>query len=129
MSTLHLLLVAPDFERRRALEDQLRLSGNVAAPAMDPADAAQALAVPGLDWLVLDLALPVLDLPGLQRAINPAGPNQPESLAAAERRHIALTLRYTGGNRRQAAQLLGIARSTLLAKLRRYGLEDIGSQS
>jgi DNA-binding protein Fis len=31
-------------------------------------------------------------------------------------------LDHTGGNRRQAAILLGIARSTLLAKIRRYGL-------
>ena len=49
---------------------------------------------------------------------------EPDSLDAAERRHIALTLRYTGGNRRRAAQLLGISRSTLLHKVRKYGLEE-----
>lgn len=43
-------------------------------------------------------------------------------LDAAEKEHIALTLRHTRGNKRQAAHLLGIARSTLLAKVRKYGL-------
>jgi DNA-binding NtrC family response regulator len=47
----------------------------------------------------------------------------PESLDAAEARHIRAVLRFTGGNRRQAALWLGIARSTLLAKIRRHGLE------
>lgn len=46
----------------------------------------------------------------------------PESLEAAEARHIAAMLRHTGGNRRQAALGLGVARSTLLAKIRKYGL-------
>ncbi|MCA9722032.1 MAG: hypothetical protein KC489_06460 [Gemmatimonadetes bacterium] len=46
----------------------------------------------------------------------------PESLAGAEARHLEAVLAFTGGNRRQAALLLGIARSTLLAKLRRHGL-------
>lgn len=46
----------------------------------------------------------------------------PESLEAAESRHIAAMLRHTGGNRRQAALMLGVARSTLLAKIRKYGL-------
>lgn len=46
----------------------------------------------------------------------------PESLEAAESRHIAAVLQFTGGNRRQAALLLGVARSTLLAKIRKYRL-------
>ena len=46
----------------------------------------------------------------------------PESLEAAEARHLAAVLTFTGGNRRQAALLLGVARSTLLAKIRKYGL-------
>ncbi|HVX89662.1 MAG TPA: helix-turn-helix domain-containing protein [Gemmatimonadales bacterium] len=40
----------------------------------------------------------------------------------AERTHIAAALRHTRGNKRQAAHMLGIARSTLLAKVRKYGL-------
>ena len=31
-------------------------------------------------------------------------------------------LKHTGGNKRQAAHLLGISRSTLLHKVRKYGL-------
>jgi DNA-binding NtrC family response regulator len=46
----------------------------------------------------------------------------PESLEAAEARHLAAVLAFTRGNRRQAALLLGVARSTLLAKIRKYGL-------
>lgn len=47
----------------------------------------------------------------------------PESLSAAERRHLQAMLAFTRGNRREAAAMLGIARSTLLAKLRRHGLD------
>lgn len=50
----------------------------------------------------------------------------PGTLEAAERRHISAMLRHTHGNKRQAAHLLGIARSTLLSKVRRYGLDGIG---
>lgn len=50
----------------------------------------------------------------------------PGTLEAAERRHIAATLRHTHGNKRRAAHVLGIARSTLLAKVRKYGLDAIG---
>lgn len=46
----------------------------------------------------------------------------PAPLEDAERRHIAITLQHTRGNKRQAAHLLGIARSTLLAKVRKYAL-------
>ena len=53
----------------------------------------------------------------------PPTPNDaPAPLDDAERHHIAATLRHTRGNKRQAAHLLGIARSTLLAKVRKYGL-------
>jgi DNA-binding NtrC family response regulator len=45
---------------------------------------------------------------------------EPLSLDAAEARHIAAVLRFTGGNKRQSALLLGVARSTLLSKIRRY---------
>jgi Transcriptional regulator containing PAS, AAA-type ATPase, and DNA-binding domains len=63
-----------------------------------------------------------LDLSRLREALAPAGPVAPDSLEAAERRHIALMLKHTGGNKRQAAHLLGISRSTLLHKVRKYGL-------
>jgi len=45
-----------------------------------------------------------------------------ESLDSAEAAHIARVLARCGGNRRQTALSLGIARSTLLAKIRKYQL-------
>jgi DNA-binding NtrC family response regulator len=44
------------------------------------------------------------------------------SLADIERDHIARVLETTGWNRSSAAQVLGIDRRTLFAKIRRYGL-------
>jgi DNA-binding NtrC family response regulator len=44
------------------------------------------------------------------------------TIADAERRAIVDALHATGGNKLRAAQLLGIARSTLLEKVRRFGL-------
>jgi DNA-binding NtrC family response regulator len=41
------------------------------------------------------------------------------TLEEAERRAIAAALQATAGNRVRAAELLGIARSTLLEKLKR----------
>lgn len=45
---------------------------------------------------------------------------QPQLLDEVERQHILATLQSTGGNKSQAAQLLGIERSTLDRKLKRY---------
>jgi DNA-binding NtrC family response regulator len=125
MPPLHCLIVSDSPERRRMLEDSLRSTGQVIVPAGGPREIAEGLATPGLDYLVVDLTLPLLDVPALQRALNPASPHPPDTLESAERRHIALTLAFTRGNRRQAARLLGIARSTMLAKLRKYGLENV----
>jgi two-component system response regulator HydG len=51
--------------------------------------------------------------------LSPAAPAGPLTLAEAEQRTIAAALRATEGNKVRAAQLLGIARSTLLEKLKR----------
>ncbi len=47
------------------------------------------------------------------------------SLEAMERQLIGTTLRYTGGNIRESAHLLGIDRSTLYEKIRKYGIPRI----
>jgi polyisoprenoid-binding protein YceI/CheY-like chemotaxis protein len=122
MIPLHLLVLERDPTRCEELVGLLRGAGHQAAAAPDAPAAALAIGVPGFDTLVLDLAFPDLDLGLLRQAVAPADLAEPESLAAAERRHIALTLRHTGGNRRRAAMLLGISRSTLLNKVRKYGL-------
>ncbi len=48
----------------------------------------------------------------------------PSSLSDIERRHIRATLHHTGWNKSRAAGILGIERSTLDRKIRRYNLAD-----
>jgi transcriptional regulator with GAF, ATPase, and Fis domain len=48
----------------------------------------------------------------------------PTSLAEIERRHILATLTATGWNKSQSASILGIERSTLDRKIRRYELTE-----
>ncbi len=122
MTSLHLLVLQRDPVRREELLGMLRGSGHHASAAPDAPTAAMAIGVPGFDVLVLDLGFPDLDVGVLRQALVPAESPEPDTLAAAERRHIALTLRHTAGNKRQAAALLGISRSTLLNKVRKYGL-------
>ncbi len=43
-----------------------------------------------------------------------------QSLEELEKRHILEVLRQTGGNKKKAADILGVDRSTLYAKLKRY---------
>lgn len=122
----HVLVLDHDDDRRQRVVALLREAGQPVSVAADPRQACEALSAPGFDLLVLDLALPGLDGAALRQAIDPGEPPAPESLEAVERRHIALVLRHTGGNRRRAALLLGISRSTLLHKVRRYGLDGGG---
>lgn len=46
-----------------------------------------------------------------------------EVVGEAERRHLQLTLQKTGGNKTEAAKLLGIAVRSLYYKLEKYGLQ------
>jgi transcriptional regulator with GAF, ATPase, and Fis domain len=50
-------------------------------------------------------------------------PFEPMSLEEWEKRHILATLRHTDWNKSQAANILGIERSTLDRKIRAYGLQ------
>jgi DNA-binding NtrC family response regulator len=123
MKAPHVLLLDPDPLRRDHLAQALRTAGCTVVTAEDGPRAGAALAVPGIDMVVLDLGLADLDSAALRQALAPAADIAPDSLEAAERRHLAAMLRHTRGNKRRAAQLLGIARSTLLAKVRKYGLD------
>ncbi len=132
MQTSHILVLDPDQARRDSLAQVLKAAGHTPVALGDPAEAARALTTPGLDHAVVALATPGLDQTHLREAIAPSEPVQPEPLDDVERRHIARTLAYTRGNKRRAAHLLGIARSTLLAKVRKYGLNggtDSGPES
>jgi two-component system response regulator RegA len=64
---------------------------------------------PGLAALIQEPS----GVPRAPRAVRP-------SLASIEREYISQTLRETGGNISAAARLLGIRRSTLQRKLRKY---------
>lgn len=69
---------------------------------------------------VVHLGLPTLDAP---TRVDAAAPLPVMTLDAAEKGAIQRALEAARGNRSQTARQLGIARSTLLEKLRKYGLE------
>ena len=52
---------------------------------------------------------------------------EPMSLADVERRHVLATLQATGWNKSRTASILGIERSTLDRKIRRYELSERAS--
>jgi DNA-binding NtrC family response regulator len=122
------LVVDRDAARAEALAQCLRAAGH--APTVEPEGEVAAAALttapgdpaPDYDLVAVHLALPGLDLALLRAALSAGGATPPDSLAAAERRHIARVLEHTGGNRRRAAMALGISRSTLLNKIRKYGI-------
>jgi len=122
MKPLHFLVLARDPARREQLVALLRQADHQAQAVPDGESAAEGIGSGGFDGLVLDLRLPDLDVAGLRRALSPTTAAVPDSLEVAERRHLALVLRHTAGNKRQAAHLLGISRSTLVNKVRKYGL-------
>lgn len=122
MKPLQLLAALPGATR----EDLARLLPDLKRSALmvGSAEAAAEALSPGISLLLLDLSLPDLDLAALRRSLSPRL-EEPDSLDAAERRHIALVLRHTAGNKRKAAHILGISRSTLLNKVRKYRLEAV----
>lgn len=122
MKPLHVLVLNRNPERLDELVALLQGGDHRVDVAPDEASAVESLGGTGLDALVLDLRMPGLDLPALRSAILSPDTGEPESLDSAERRHLALVLRHTGGNKRKAAHILGISRSTLLNKVRKYGL-------
>lgn len=124
MAPIHVLVLDHDAGRRVTVVGLLRGAGHHAVAAPDAPAAAEAIALPGFDMMLVDLSWPDLDLVRLRGALAPERPAEPDSLEQAERRAIALALRHTKGNRRRAALLLGISRSTLLNKVRKYGLDD-----
>ena len=123
MKPLRILVAHRDPLLRDELARLLRQGHHTTLEAGDAAEVAQLLNS-DVEAMVLDLGLPELDMAVLRQALSPAATPEPDTLDAAERRHLALVLRHTGGNKRKAALLLGISRSTLLNKVRKYRLEE-----
>jgi DNA-binding NtrC family response regulator len=122
MKPARILVLDGSNQRREALSALLRTADHYIVQASEALSALVELES-GVDLLLLDLSLPELDQYALRQAILPSDPIDPDSLAAAERRHLAMVLRHTSWNKRKAAQLLGISRSTLLNKVRKYDLQ------
>jgi len=69
----------------------------------------------------LDFAEPEEE--GTVRARNAAADGPNGSLDQMEKEHIIKVLRETGGNKKRAAEILGIERRTLYNKAKRLGID------
>jgi transcriptional regulator with GAF, ATPase, and Fis domain len=63
--------------------------------------------------------------PEISSGVGPAGASSDptQSLADIEREHVIRVMGHTGGNKKEAASILGIDRSTLYSKLKQYDIE------
>lgn len=124
MAGKQILIVAPEDAGTASLAELLRLGGHQVAVVPSNGAAAARVTRDGVDLVVVDLRTADASPVALAAALAP--PSVPDAapppLEAVERDHILAMLRYTRGNKRRAAQLLGIARSTLIQKVRRYEL-------
>jgi DNA-binding NtrC family response regulator len=120
---LNVLIASERESLTRILAESLRAQGCRPIVQETAGGASDLLGTGTADVLVLDTTLPGPHWNDIRTAIAGDRSGPPEPLDSIERRHIAATLRFTRGNRRNAAQILGIARSTLLAKIRKYGLD------
>jgi len=66
----------------------------------------------------------VHDLPPFLTGFQSSYDIRPQSLEEMERAHIAKVLQTVGGHRDKAASILGITRSTLWRKIKKFGLAE-----
>ncbi|MFL5473920.1 MAG: helix-turn-helix domain-containing protein [Gemmatimonadales bacterium] len=123
MKPMTILVLHRDPDLREELVSLLR-GGGYTTLAAESADSAAAQLDGEVDVVLLDLMQPGVDRDVLRQVLRRPEVAEPDSLEAAERRHLSLVLRHTAGNKRRAALILGISRSTLLNKVRKYRLED-----
>jgi DNA-binding NtrC family response regulator len=123
MNAMTILVLHHDPDLREKLVSLLRGGGYTTLAAESAASAAAQLEGE-VDAVLVDLKQAEVDRDTLLQALTQPGVAEPDSLEAAERRHLSLVLRHTDGNKRRAALILGISRSTLLNKVRKYRLED-----
>lgn len=83
-------------------------------------DVSRRLQPPSDDRRLVTALAPVGDQPGrvpLRKAVD-------DAIAVVERQHITAAIEAAMGNRTVAAEILGLSRQSLYAKLKRYGLEQ-----
>jgi DNA-binding NtrC family response regulator len=122
MKPLLVLILDADSERRQELAALLEGAGHQVAFAdgTAPPESSDLLRY---DLLLLDPTRPQIDLAAFSLAAQSNVASDPDSLDQVERRHLEIMLQHTRGNKKKAAHLLGISRSTLLNKVRKYGLQ------
>ena len=116
------MVLDADSERRQEMATLLQGGGHQVAFANE-GGSKELSGLANCDLLLLDPTDPGINLAALHRPVPVDGTSTPDSLNEVERRHLELMLHHTGGNKRKAAHLLGISRSTLLNKVRKYGLQ------
>jgi DNA-binding NtrC family response regulator len=123
MKPLLVLILDADSERRKQLAALLEGAGHQVAFA-DEGTAAENSDLLRYDLLLLDPTRHGIGPAAFSQSASSTSAADPDSLDEVERRHLEITLQHTGGNKKKAAHLLGISRSTLLNKVRKYGLQD-----
>ena len=88
-------------------------------------DCAVSLLSPGKD--IIDVVPDVIERSLRRPGAAASGPG-PMTLEAAEREACIRALEKTGGNVARAARILGVAKATLYAKIRRYGIPHLSTE-
>lgn len=123
-----LVLLAIDRACRTLARDPVGIAQDAMEALIDhdwPGDVAELDLVVGLAVAKVDAkTISRVDLPPLAWPDQPEGESLDGTYVEVERRLLERALRRSGGNKSEAARLLGLKRTTFLDKLRRHGLEQ-----